>query len=105
MKSSRGSRFAITSSPAVGHLDLTGDIGNRASLWSFLAFSWKPFDEATLPHMWQPYERAGLTTPSKSHLTRRGAGPHMVPMAALWRRRDFLAAVNLSLMCWVNVSL
>ena len=51
MNSSRGIRPAITSSPAVGHLDLTGDMGSRASLWSFLAFSWKPLDEVTLPHM------------------------------------------------------
>jgi hypothetical protein len=49
MKSSRGNRFTITSNHAEGHLDLTKDMGNRASLWSFLAFSWKPLDEVTLP--------------------------------------------------------
>ena len=29
----------------------------------------------------------------------------MMPMAALWKSSDFFAAANLSLMCWVNVSL
>ncbi len=34
-----------------------------------------------------------------------GAGPHMVPMAALWSSSDFLADANLFLMCWEKDSL
>jgi hypothetical protein len=70
INSSRGNKPAKISSPVVGHFDLTGDKGSRASLWSFLAFSRKPFDEVALPQTWQPYEKAGLTTPSRSHFTR-----------------------------------
>jgi hypothetical protein len=32
-------------------------------------------DEVTLPHVWQPYEKAGLETRLKSHFIRLGQAP------------------------------
>ena len=68
MNSSRGSRPANTSSPAVGHFDLTGDMGSRASLWSFLAFSRKYLEDSRSDHsLKQPFHQMWCRTPHGTH--------------------------------------
>jgi hypothetical protein len=61
-------------------------MGKRTSLWSFLAFCWKFFDEVTLPHAW----------PIK--VRREGKGELMVEWC--WQSRNLLFLILASRAGW-----